>query len=138
MRLRKDAKVALIEQVPLFTHCTRKELGEIAALADELDLKKGTTLTTEGKSGREFFAIVEGEADVVMNGKWVATLSQGDFFGEIALLTGRPRTATVQATSPIRVLVITARGFSSLLDKSPEIQRKILLALAERLSTAEP
>jgi CRP/FNR family transcriptional regulator, cyclic AMP receptor protein len=138
MRLRKDAKVALIEQVPLFTHCTRKELGEIAALADELDLKEGTTLTTEGKSGREFFAIVEGEADVVMNGKWVATLSQGDFFGEIALLTGRPRTATVQATSPIRVLVITARGFSSLLDKSPEIQRKILLALAERLSTAEP
>jgi CRP/FNR family transcriptional regulator, cyclic AMP receptor protein len=138
MPLRKDAKIALIQRIPLFTHCTRKELGEIAAIADELDLKEGTTLTTEGKSGREFFVIVEGEADVLMNGKWVATLGQGDFFGEIALLTGRPRTATVQATSPIRVLVITARGFSSLLEKSPEIPRRVLLALAERLASAEP
>jgi CRP/FNR family transcriptional regulator, cyclic AMP receptor protein len=137
MPLRKDAKIALIQRIPLFTHCTRKELGEIAAIADELDLKEGTTLTTEGKSGREFFVIVEGEADVLMDGKSVATLSQGDFFGEIALLTGRPRTATVQATSPIRVLVITARNFSRLLEKSPEIPRRVLLALAERLASAE-
>jgi CRP-like cAMP-binding protein len=71
-----------------------------------------------------------------MSGKWVAALRQGDFLGEIALLTGRPRTATVEATSPVRLLVITARDFSSLLDKSPEIPRKILIAMAERLATA--
>jgi len=136
MKLRKDAKVALIRKIPLFKHCTRKELGEIASIADELDLKEGTELTHEGKAGREFFAIVEGTADVLMGGKWVNSVRQGDFLGEIALVTGRPRTATVKATSPVRVLVITARNFRRLLDRSPEIQRKVLLAMAERLATA--
>jgi CRP-like cAMP-binding protein len=136
VQLRKDAKIALIKKIPLFQHCSKKELGEIAAIADELDLKEGALLTREGRGGREFFIIVEGEADVLMSGKWVAALRQGDFLGEIALLTGRPRTATVEATSPVRLLVITARDFSSLLDKSPEIPRKILIAMAERLATA--
>ena len=136
MQLRKDAKVALIQKIPLFRHCTRKELAEIAAIADELDLKEGAKLTTEGRRGREFFVLVEGNADVLMKGKWVNSVRQGDFLGEIALVTGRPRTATVQATSPVRVLVITAQNFNRLLEKSPEIQRKILLSLAERLATA--
>ena len=136
MQLRKDAKIALIKKIPLFRHCTRKELGEIAAIADDLDLKKGAMLTREGKGGREFFVIVEGDADVLMAGKWVNSLRQGDFLGEIALLTGHPRTASVQATTPMRVLVITHRNFSRLLDRSPEIQRKILLSMAERLATA--
>jgi CRP/FNR family transcriptional regulator, cyclic AMP receptor protein len=136
VQLRKDAKIALIERIPLFRHGTRKELGEIAAIADELDLKEGSKLTTEGRRGREFFVIVEGNADVLMNGKWVNSVRQGDFLGEIALVTGRPRTATVQATTPIRVLVITAQNFDRLLRTNPEIQRKILLSLAERLATA--
>jgi CRP-like cAMP-binding protein len=136
MKLRKDAKIELIKTIPLFKHCTRKELGEIAAIADELDLKEGTKLTHEGKAGREFFAMVEGTADVLMGGKWVNSVRQGDFLGEIALVTGRPRTATVQASSPVRVLVITARDFRKLLEQSPEIQRKVLLSMAERLATA--
>jgi len=134
MKLRKDAKVALIGKIPLFRHCTRKELGEIAAIADELDLKEGTKLTYEGKRGREFFVLVEGTADVFVNGKWVNSVRQGDFLGEIALVTGRPRTATVQATSPVRVLVITAQSFRRLMERSPEIQRKILVSMAERLA----
>ncbi|HMI99484.1 MAG TPA: cyclic nucleotide-binding domain-containing protein [Gaiellaceae bacterium] len=136
MKLRKNAKVALIRKIPLFRHCTARELAEIAAIADELDLKEGTELTREGKAGREFFAIVEGTADVLMGGKWINSVRQGDFLGEIALVTGRPRTATVKATSPVRVLVITARNFRTLLEKHPEIQRKVLLSLAERLATA--
>ena len=136
MKLRKDAKVELIRKIPLFKHCTRKELEEIAAIADELDLKEGTELTREGKAGREFFVIVEGTADVVMGKKSINSVRQGDFLGEIALITGGPRTATVKATSPVRVLVITARSFRTLLERSPEIQRKVLLAMAERLATA--
>ena len=136
MKLRKNAKVALIRKIPLFRHCTARELAEIAAIADELDLKEGTELTREGKAGREFFAIVEGTADVLMGGKWINSVRHGDFLGEIALVTGRPRTATVKATSPVRVLVITARNFRTLLEKNPEIQRKVLLSLAERLATA--
>ncbi len=136
MQLRKDAKVALIKRIPLFRHCTRKELDEIAAIADELDLKKGAMLTREGKGGREFFVIVEGEADVLMGGRFVNSVRHGDFLGEIALITGNPRTASVQATTPVRVLVITSRDFSKLLDSSPEIQRKIMLAMADRLAIA--
>jgi CRP-like cAMP-binding protein len=136
MKLHKNAKVELIRKIPLFKHCTTRELGEIAGIADELDLKEGTELTKEGKAGREFFAIVEGSADVLMGGKWVNSVRQGDFLGEIALVTGRPRTATVKATSPVRVLVITARNFRTLLERNPEIQRKVLLSMAERLATA--
>lgn len=136
MKLRKDAKVELIRKIPLFKHCTARELAEIAAIADELDLKEGAELTKKGKPGREFFAIVEGTADVLMGKKWINSVRQGDFLGEIALVTGRPRTATVKATSPVRVLVITARSFRTLLEKHPEIQRKVLLSMAERLATA--
>ena len=138
MQLRKDAKVALIKRIPLFKHCSKKELGQIASIADELDLKDGAMLTREGKGGREFFVIVEGSADVLKDGKRVNTVHEGDFIGEISLMTGQPRTANVQATSPVRVLVITSRNFSKLLDSSPEIQRKILLATAERLADATP
>ena len=138
MQLRKDAKVALIKRIPLFKHCSKKELGQIASIADELDLKDGAMLTREGKGGREFFVIVEGSADVLKDGKRVNTVHEGDFIGEISLVTGQPRTASVQATSPVRVLVITSRNFSKLLEGSPEIQRKILLATAERLSDATP
>ena len=134
MKLRKNAKIALIRKIPLFKHCSTRELDEIAAIADELDLKEGTNLTSEGKSGREFFAIVEGHADVLMGGKRVNSVRQGDFLGEIALVTGGPRTATVRATTSVRVLVITARDFRKLLEKHPEIQRKVLLAMAERLA----
>jgi CRP/FNR family cyclic AMP-dependent transcriptional regulator len=136
MKLHKNAKIALIKKIPLFKHCTARELAKIAAIADELDLRKGTELTREGKVGSEFFAIVEGEADVLMGGKWINSVRAGDFLGEIALITGRPRTATVKATTPVRVLVITARDFRTLLEHSPEIQRKVLVSLAERLATA--
>jgi CRP/FNR family transcriptional regulator, cyclic AMP receptor protein len=136
MQLRKNAKIELIKKVPLFRHCTRKELEEIAGIADELDLKEGAMLTREGKSGREFFVIVEGYADVIMRDSWVNSVGRGDFLGEISLVTGHPRTASVKASSPMRVLVITHRDFSRLLEHSPEIQGKILRSMAERLATA--
>jgi len=136
MALRKNAKVELIRKIPLFKHCSKKELGDIAAIADEVDLKEGTELTHEGRIGREFFVMVQGNADVWMGGQLVNSVRQGDFLGEVALVTGRPRTATVKATTPVRVLVITARDFRKLLEDSPEIQRKVLVALAERLATA--
>ena len=134
MKLRKDAKLELIRAIPLFRHCTKRELAKIAAIADELDLEEGTELTREGKPGREFFAIIEGEADVLMGDKPINSLRQGDFLGEISLITGQPRTATVRATSSVRVLVITERNFRRLLEKTPEIQRKVLLSLAERVA----
>ena len=131
--LRKDAKVELLQRVPLFERCSKRELHEIAGLADELDVPSGRTLTTEGRTGYEFVVIVDGTASVKRKGRTINTLRSGDFLGEIALVTGTPRTATVATTSQSRVLVLTARDFRRLLRDTPSIQLKVLEALAARL-----
>ncbi len=135
--LRKNAKVELIKKVPLFSECSRKDLTEIAAIADEIDLREGKELTKEGRAGREFFVLIEGDADVKKGSRRINRLGAGDFFGEIALVTRRPRTATVVATSPVRALVITDRSFRTLLERQPEIQGKVMSALAARLGPDE-
>jgi CRP-like cAMP-binding protein len=132
--LRKNAKVELIKGVPLFSHCSKKELGMVAQIADEIDLPEGKTLMREGDRGREFFVLVEGEADVRKGDRKLSTLGGGDFFGEIALVSQRPRTATVTTTSPVRALVVTEQSFRSLIDRAPDVQRKVLQALADRVA----
>ena len=131
--LRKNAKVELIKRVPLFSELSKRELEEVAGIADEITLAEGTELTHEGAAGHEFLVLVEGTADVRRKGRKVNALDSGDFLGEIALVTGAPRTATVTTTSPARMLVITARDFKSLLRGSPPLQLKILGAIAARL-----
>jgi CRP-like cAMP-binding protein len=131
--LHKDAKLELLKRVPLFALCSKHELAEICQLADEIDLPEGKVLAQEGDRGREFFVLVEGSVEVQRHGETVNSLSDGDFFGEIALVSRRPRTATVTATSPVRALVVTEQAFGTLLRKNPEIQTKVLQALAERV-----
>jgi CRP-like cAMP-binding protein len=108
-------------------------LQDLASLADELDLPEGTVLIKEGERGREFFVIVDGSVNVTRNGRRISTLGGGDWIGEIALVSDVPRTATVTATSPIRVLVVTDRAFSGLIKRSPSIALKVLASVAERL-----
>jgi CRP/FNR family cyclic AMP-dependent transcriptional regulator len=134
VRLGGNQKIDLIRKVPLFARCSRAELKEIALLADEIDLQKGKEMTREGAPGREFFVLLEGTADVKKNSRRVNTLGPGDFFGEIALVSREPRTATVIATSPVRALVITDRSFRRLLDDAPQVQTKVMEAMAERLA----
>jgi len=131
--LRKNAKVELISRVPLFVGCSKRELGEIASLADEIALPAGRKLAAEGAFGHEFVVIVEGAADVKRGGRVINRLRAGDFLGEIALVTGRKRTATVTTTEPSRLLVLTAQSFRTLLRDLPGLQLKVLDALAERL-----
>jgi len=132
MRLRKDAKVELLRQVPLFAGCTKRELSRISTLADELALPQGTTLITEGRMGHEFFVLVEGEVEIEARGRKLTSLEKGSFFGEMALISARPRNATVTATSPVRVLVVHEQAFRALLRDSPDIQLKVLKTLADR------
>jgi CRP-like cAMP-binding protein len=134
VRVGRNQKVELIRRAPLFARCSRRELAEIASIADEIDIPAGKELTREGATGREFFVLLDGTADVKKNGRPINRLSAGDFFGEIALVSRVPRTATVVATSPLRVLVITDRAFRSLLDQSPQLQTKVMQALADRLA----
>ena len=132
MRLRKDAKLELLRQVPLFAGCSKRELGEISTLADELGLPAGTTLIEEGRQGHEFFVLVDGEVDVRRKGRKVTSLGGGSFFGEMALVSSKPRNATVTATTPVRVLVVHEQAFRRLLRDSQPIQLKVLQALADR------
>ena len=134
MRLRKDAKLELLKDVPLFARCSKKELAEIAQIADEIDLAEGKQLTKEGGRGREFFVLVEGSADVKRKRRKIGTLGAGDFLGEIALVTKTPRTATVTTTTPVRALVVSEQNFRRLLERSPDVQIKVLEALAERVA----
>jgi CRP-like cAMP-binding protein len=131
--LRKNAKIELIGRVPLFERCSKRELAEIASLADELTLPAGRKLAAEGAQGHEFVVIVEGAAEVKRRGKVINRLGAGDMLGEIALVTGRRRTATVTTTEPSRVLVLTAPAFRALLRDQPALQLKVLDTLAERL-----
>src|SRR4029079_11082183 len=104
------------------------------ALADGVALPAGKVLASEGDRGREFFVLLEGSAAVRHDGQDLPPLGAGDFFGEIALVTDKARTATVTTTSPMRALVITDRAFRELLRNSPEIQGKVLEAVADRLA----
>jgi CRP/FNR family cyclic AMP-dependent transcriptional regulator len=129
-----DTKIEAIERVPLFSRCSKSELARIAKLADEIDVSQGKVLAREGARGREFFVILEGIADVRKDTRLLPPLGPGDFFGEIALVTDAPRTATVTALTPMRVLVVVDRGFRQLLRTSPDIHRKVLQAAADRLA----
>jgi CRP-like cAMP-binding protein len=131
--LGKDKKIALLREVPLFADCSRRELRQIAELADEVVVPAGTALTKEGASGREFVVIVDGSASVHRRGQKVNELGSGDFLGEIALVSRGPRTATVRTTQPTHALVITAPSFRALLRRTPSMQQKVLEALADRL-----
>lgn len=138
MRLRKDAKIELLKRVPLFSGCSKAELAQIAMLADELTLPADTKLIREGEIGHEFFALVDGEVDVTRQGKPVKHLEGGTFFGEMALVSSRPRNATVTATTPVRVLVVHESGFRRLLHDSPKVQLKVLQTLADRAAENSP
>jgi voltage-gated potassium channel len=133
MQLGADAKTKLIGRVPLFSRLSKKGLQDVGRIADEIDFPEGKVLAREGAPGREFVVIVEGKAEVEQDGKRINMLGDGDFFGEIALVTKRPRTATVRTTTPTRALVITERDFHSLLKRSPEVSIEIIETLGERL-----
>jgi CRP-like cAMP-binding protein len=135
--LRKNVKVELLSGVPLFAGLSKGQLGELASIADEIDLPEGKVLTREGERGREFFILLGGEAEVRRKGKKLDTRQAGEFFGEIALVSDVPRVATVTTASPVRALVITDREFRRLLERVPAIALKVLEAVANRLPTAQ-
>jgi voltage-gated potassium channel len=137
MPLRSDTRVELIRRTPLFEHCSRRDLKRIARLASERTVDAGFELISEGEPGDAFYVVVEGEIEVRRRGRRVARLGAGSFVGEIALLSRSPRTATVTAATPLRVLAITGNDFVDLLDSLPELWLKVARALADRVDADE-
>jgi CRP/FNR family cyclic AMP-dependent transcriptional regulator len=134
---RKDGKERLLERQPLFAHCTRRQLAWLASHADLVDVPAGMLLTREGSQpAREFMVLVQGAAEVLQGGGTVNTIGEGDFLGEIALVTSGQRTATVTTTEPALLLVLTTQPFWSLVGSDERIRAQVAAAMAERLGPA--
>ena len=135
--IRHRFKVALVEKIPLFEGLSTRELNQIARLVNEFEVPAGTRLATIGEPGGEMFIIVEGEASVTARPERTTFLKPGDFFGEMSLLDGEPRSANVEATTPLRLLVLAQREFRQLLDETASLAHKIMRTLCQRLREAE-
>ncbi|HSL10022.1 MAG TPA: cyclic nucleotide-binding domain-containing protein [Actinomycetota bacterium] len=122
-----------LSRVPLFSSCSNRELQTIARAVKHVDHPDGTVIAREGEPGIGLFVIQSGTADVTIGGKKKASLGPGEFFGEIALLDGGPRTATVTATSDIELLGLTEWVFRGLMHEHPSIAIKTLEGMAGRL-----
>jgi CRP/FNR family transcriptional regulator, cyclic AMP receptor protein len=132
--LRKNRKIELLADVPLFAGLSKRELGDIATVTDELDVPAGKLLMREGDRGREFLVLESGTVDVTRDGQSIRQLGPGDWVGEIALIADMPRTATVTTTSEARVLVLTDRAFAKLIRDVPSIAYKVLRSVGDRLA----
>jgi CRP/FNR family transcriptional regulator, cyclic AMP receptor protein len=136
--MRGDPKLDLLRRVPLFSTLNGRELARLAKLMDEVDVRPGRYLIREGRRGNEFFVLVNGRVRIEQNDQPIRELGPGDFFGEIALVDGGPRTASAVAVEDSRVLVLTAQNFRSMLDSTPQVESKVLRALAQRLRRLDP
>src|SRR5436190_9333964 len=137
MRVTKKRGRDLLGNVWLFERCSNRELDLLQSAATEMEFPEGKELTTQGELGRHFMVIVEGEAEVTRDGTQIARLGPGSFFGEMSLLDGQPRTATVTTAEPTRVLMLTNEAFSGAIAEMPSVDRKMLTVLAARLRDIE-
>jgi CRP/FNR family transcriptional regulator, cyclic AMP receptor protein len=127
-----------LKDVPFFSSLSKRELTDVAQHTDELDVAEGKRLAGEGDFGHEFFVIVDGTADVVRGDSRLAELGPGDFFGEMALVGEERRMATVTATSPMRVLVMTRESFRAIDRTMPAVHARIVEAIEARRAAAGP
>ena len=126
-----------IAEVPMFSGLSDRELRTLAQRAEQVSVPKGAAVVTEGEIGREFFVLLSGGAKVTRNGRTLRKLGPGDSFGELALIAGTPRGATVTTTEPSEIMVLLRRDFLVLLDEFPRMTRKILTALAAWVAARE-
>ena len=126
-----------LAEVPLFSACSKKDLQRIAKASDEINVQAGRVLVEQGRPGHEFFLIIDGTATVRRNDRKVATLGEGEYFGELSLLDRGPRSASVVADTDMTVLVLGQREFSGVLDDVPEMAHKLLGSMARRVREAD-
>jgi CRP-like cAMP-binding protein len=132
-----DPKIELLSKVQMFSSLNKRELGLIARSADVVTVKPGTEIVTQGTSGHEFYLVVSGQATVRRNGRKIATLGPGQYFGELALLDRGPRSATVTAETDVELAIISQREFLAVLNQVPAVAYKLLVSMASRLREAD-
>jgi len=136
-RGRDDGYMTVLGQIPLFEGLNKKELQFIASMTSEVSVRAGSTLVKQGEPGQEAMVVETGSGIVIRDDKEIDTIGPGDVFGEMSLIVRQPRNATIRATSDMRVLVMNAREFSSVLSQSPEVAVKILKTVVARLIKAQ-
>jgi CRP-like cAMP-binding protein len=129
-------KEQALAKAPLFSGCTPHELKRVGSLMTQINVPEGTVLARQGQRGNEFMIVLDGTASITRDGKEVATVGPGDYMGEISIIDGGPRTATITATSAMQLEVLTHQEFAGLLDQAPEIARNLLPTLVKRLREA--
>jgi CRP-like cAMP-binding protein len=134
---RRDAFIDHLQQVPMFSALSKRDLQLVARRAEDVRVPSGKVLVNEGETGHEFFVIIDGSARVTRRGKRVATLGPGSAFGELALLDKAPRNATVIAETPMELVVLGQREFAGIIDEVPGFARKLLAGMAARLREAD-
>ena len=137
MARQKDVFIDHLQQVPLFSACSRKDLQLVAKRAEEINVPAGKALITEGETGHEYFVILSGTAKVMRHGRKIANIGPGDAFGELALLEKAPRNATVVAETDMDLVVLGQREFAGIVDEVPGFARKMLAGMAKRLREAD-
>jgi CRP-like cAMP-binding protein len=128
-----DAVVEALKQVPLFQGMSDKSLVRVAEIAKEVSHPAGKTVLEQDQSAVGFHLILSGDAEATQGGKPIGTMGPGDYFGEMSLIDGKPRSASVVATTDLRTLAIPAWNFDRLLDEHPEMMRALLVTLSERV-----
>jgi CRP-like cAMP-binding protein len=136
-RVTQDDKIARLEAVPLLAECTRRQLKAVARITEVIEVPAGTALARQGQPGNEFYLIVDGSARVEVSPRKRSRLAPGAYFGEMSLLDGGERSATVVAETAMRLLVIKRRDFATLLREAPELTQSILATLSRRVRQAE-
>ncbi|MGH7368590.1 MAG: Crp/Fnr family transcriptional regulator [Candidatus Rokuibacteriota bacterium] len=134
---KQEDKIERLKEVPLFEGCSQRQLRSVARIARVFDVAADTVLTRAGEPGDEFFLIIDGTARVEVSVEKQVLLHPGEFFGEMSLLDGGPRSATVVANTPVRLLVISRRHFSALLKEVPGLIQALLVTLSRRVRQAE-
>ena len=127
-----------LETIELFAELSKRERKAVGRLMTTVSVKQGRDLMVEGTAAREFLIIMEGDATVRRKGRVLARLGAGDFLGELAVIAGVPRTATVTADTDMTVSVLNRREFSTLLDEQPKVARKVLVGAVKRLHELDP
>lgn len=136
-KLGRGRKAQALKAVTLFSSCSARELAQVAALSVEVALEEGTMLTREGHAGGLAYVILDGTADVIRRGRRITSLGPGAVVGELSLIDGQPRSASVRATSDLHVLELDAHDLHRLLDRAPHVMRKLLEAMSLRIRQAD-
>jgi CRP-like cAMP-binding protein len=124
-----------LKDVRLFSTLSKPEIERLARWTDEVSVREGEELATEGQFAHEFFVIEDGSAEVTQEGERIRELGPGDFFGEIGLLETARRTATVRATTPMRVIVMFQREFKQMEQEMPAVAERIRAAIRTYLGS---